>query len=255
MKSIFIIERQWKRSLIAQSNSTEGIQQRLLPGDTPQLGAASLQEIVKRLSEKNGIGIRSFRILEPKEIDSFRKVSLQIDFNPTNSMLSLGQFMHDIEHHEKELMISEMDLLVLNIRMPNNIQGSMVISGLMKGTKTQREREEGIMSLRYGVLSLLVLFAIFILALKNYETWTLPIEVLPEKGATKKSGTKIESPPAEVGQKEPTDIESYIFVAEKNIFSSERKEFPIIAPPPALRQDETAHCASPDYFVRGDDGR
>ncbi len=124
----------------------EEAQQKLLPGETPQLGAANLQEIVKRLSEKNGIGIRSFRILEPKEIDSFRKVSLQIDFNPTNSMLSLGQFIHDIEHHEKGLMISEMDLLVVNIRMPNNIQGNMVISGLMKGTKTkekEKEKEKG----------------------------------------------------------------------------------------------------------------
>ena len=118
-------------------------QQRLLPGETPQLGAANLQEIAKRLSEKNGIGIRSFRILEPKEVDSFRKISLQIDFNPTNSMLSLGQFIHDIEHHEKGLMISEMDLLVVNIRTPNNIQGHMVVSGLMKGTKPKEKGKGG----------------------------------------------------------------------------------------------------------------
>jgi len=114
----------------------EEAQKRLLLGETPQLGAANLQEIVKRLSEKNGIAIRSFRILEPKEINSYRRVSIQIEFNPTNSMLSLGQFIHDIEHHEKGLMISEMDLLVLNIRMPNQVQGSLVISGLMKGSKT-----------------------------------------------------------------------------------------------------------------------
>jgi hypothetical protein len=120
----------------------EGIQNRLLPGETPQLGAASLQEIVRRLSEKNGVSIRSFRILEPKEIDSYRKVSIQIDFNPTNSMLSLGQFIYDIENQEKELMISEMDLLILNIRMPNQIQGSLVISGLMKGTKTKEKGKE-----------------------------------------------------------------------------------------------------------------
>ena len=113
----------------------EEIQQKLLPGETPQLGAGNLQEIVKRLAEKNGIAIRSFKILEPKEINPYRKVSIQIDFNPTSSVLSLGQFMSDLEHHEKELMISEMDLLVLNIRMPNNIQGNMVISGLMRGTK------------------------------------------------------------------------------------------------------------------------
>ncbi len=120
----------------------EGIQQRLLPGESIQLGGASLQEIIKQLSVKNGINVRSFKILEPKEIDSFRKVSVQIDFTPTNSMLGLGQFMYDVEHYEKDLMISEMDLIVPNIRMANNVQGSMVISGLMKGMKT-KEKEKG----------------------------------------------------------------------------------------------------------------
>ena len=120
----------------------EAIQQRLLPGDTPQLGAANLQEIVKRLSEKNRIVVRSFKILEPKEIFPYQKVSMQIDFNPMNSMLGLGQFINDIEHHEKELMISEMDFLVFNIRMPANIQGSMVISGLMKGVKSKEKGKE-----------------------------------------------------------------------------------------------------------------
>ena len=120
----------------------EIVQRKLLAGETPQLGAASLQEIVRRLSEKAGVGVRSFRMLEPKEIDSYRKISIQIDFNPNNSMLNLGQFIYDIETHEKELMISEMDLLVLNIRMPNQVQGSMVISGLMKGTKPKEKGKE-----------------------------------------------------------------------------------------------------------------
>jgi len=117
----------------------EEAQQKLLSGETPQLGAANLQEIVKRLSEKNGIGVRSFRILEPKEMDVYQKISLHIDLNPVNSMLSLGQFMYDIEHHEKELMISEMDFLVFNPRMPNSIQGSLIISGLMNKTKTKEK--------------------------------------------------------------------------------------------------------------------
>ena len=117
----------------------EEAQKRLLPGDKTQLGAAALQEIVKRLAEKNGIAIRSFRILEPKESDPYTKVSIQIEFNPANSMLSLGQFIYDVEHYEKELLVSEMDFLVVNIRMPNQIQGSLVISGLMKATKTKEK--------------------------------------------------------------------------------------------------------------------
>ena len=121
----------------------ETVQQRLLAGETPQLGAANLQEIVKKLSEKNNIAIRSFRILEPKEMAAYRRISLQVEFNPINSILNLGQLIYDIENNEKELMISEMDLLVFNPRMPNSIQGSMVISGLMKGTKIKEKGREG----------------------------------------------------------------------------------------------------------------
>ncbi len=125
------------------SKEYEGIQQKLLSGENPQLGAANLQEIVKRLSEKNGIGIRSVRILEPKEMNVYLKVSLHVDFNPISSMTGLGQFIYDIEHHEKELMISELDLLVFNPRMPTNVQGSMTISGLMKKNKVKGKERQG----------------------------------------------------------------------------------------------------------------
>lgn len=123
--------------------SNEEIEKRLLPGETPQLGGANLQDIVKRLSEKNGIGLRSFRILEPKETGAYRRISLQIELNPIGSMISLSQFIYDLENQDKKLMISEMDLLIFNPRMPNNIQGNLVISGLMKGSKFREKRKEG----------------------------------------------------------------------------------------------------------------
>ena len=120
----------------------EEVQQRFLPGETPQLSAANLQEVLKKLLETNGMTIRSFRILEPKDISMYRRISIHIDFNPVNNLLSLVQFIYDIEHHDKELMISEMDLLVLNPRMPNSIQGSFVISGLVKMNQI-KEKERG----------------------------------------------------------------------------------------------------------------
>lgn len=122
----------------------EEIQKRLLSGQTPQLGAANLQDMVKRLAEKNSLAIRSFRSLDPKEAGSFRRISVQIEFNPMSSMQSLAQFLYELEHQEKKLTISEMDLLVFNPRMPNTIQGNMIISAYMKGNKgREREKEKG----------------------------------------------------------------------------------------------------------------
>ena len=94
------------------------------------------------------------------------------------------------------------------------------------------------MSIRHAVLSLLVCLVAFFLALKNYELWTQPAEFLPEKIAPRKTAVKKESPPAAASPSErsgPSDragIQSYIFIAEKNIFHPDRKEFPVPLPPP-----------------------
>jgi len=117
----------------------EEVQKKLLPGETPQLGGAHLQDVVKRLSDKYGISLRSFRILEPKDLGMYRRISVQIDFNPLNSMGNLTQFIYDLENQDKEVFISDMDLLIFNPRMPGNIQGNMVVSGLMKGEKAKEK--------------------------------------------------------------------------------------------------------------------
>jgi hypothetical protein len=133
-----------EEALEKSSRQNEEIQKRLLPGETPQLGAANLQDRVKRLAEKNNLSLRSFRNLEPKEVGSFRRVSVQIEFNPMSSMQNLTQFLYELEHQDRELRITEMDLLVFNPRMPNTIQGSLIISGWMRGLKgKEREKEKG----------------------------------------------------------------------------------------------------------------
>ncbi len=126
------------------AKQSEEVQKRLLPGESPQLGAANLQDIVKRLAEKNTLNLRSFRNLEPKDTGSFRRISVQIEFNPMSSMQGLTRFLYELEHQDTSLLITEMDLLVFNPRMPNTIQGNLIISGWMKGTKgKEKEKEKG----------------------------------------------------------------------------------------------------------------
>ncbi len=133
-----------EEALDRSSKENEEIQKKLLPGETPQLGAANLQDIVKRLAEKNNLNLRSFRNLEPKEVGSFRRVSVQIEFNPMSSMQNLTQLLYELEHQDREIMITEMDLLVFNPRMPNTIQGSLIVSGWMKAGKgKEKEKEKG----------------------------------------------------------------------------------------------------------------
>ena len=88
------------------------------------------------------------------------------------------------------------------------------------------------MSSKYGYLTFLLLGVVLLLIFKNYELWTQPIQLVPEKNVGKRSQSKPEGGKREVPsmirtQKDPTTIKSYISIAEKNIFSPERKDFPI----------------------------
>jgi hypothetical protein len=87
------------------------------------------------------------------------------------------------------------------------------------------------MSLKYGLLSLLALLIVLLLAVENVGVWTGSIEVVREKGETRKPEKKPQASPIPGGQKEPPSIKSYIFIAEKNIFSPERKEFSLLTGP------------------------
>jgi hypothetical protein len=68
---------------------------------------------------------------------------------------------------------------------------------------------------------------VLLLVFKNYEIWTQPLELPPQKEEPKQSERKIEIHPAMGVVKDTTSNQSFISIAEKNIFSPERKDFPI----------------------------
>jgi hypothetical protein len=84
-------------------------------------------------------------------------------------------------------------------------------------------------NLRYSVLCFFAIIIAVLLVFKNYETWTSPLEPSPEKGVSKKADPKPGGQPLG-DQKDPKaapSIASYIFIAEKNPFHPDRKEFPL----------------------------
>jgi len=81
-------------------------------------------------------------------------------------------------------------------------------------------------SLRYGILNILVFVIIILLASKTYEAWIDPVEVTPEKEGIRKTLEKVKSPAIAGDKKESSNLPSHMIISEKNIFSPERKEFP-----------------------------
>jgi hypothetical protein len=77
-------------------------------------------------------------------------------------------------------------------------------------------------------LSVPVLILIFLSVLEGNARPAFA-QVTPDKEAMKKSEEKVETPPAPGGQRGLTPVGSNIFIAEKNIFNPERKDFPVQA--------------------------
>jgi hypothetical protein len=107
--------------------------QKLLSGDTPPLGAANLQDILKTFSAKNLISIKSEKVLDAKVLDFFTQIPVQIEFITT--MTNLTNFLYDIENYEKALIITDLNIRAASYRDPKDVRVTIAVAGLMRGTK------------------------------------------------------------------------------------------------------------------------
>jgi hypothetical protein len=80
------------------------------------------------------------------------------------------------------------------------------------------------MSFKYGILCIGLFIIVLFLAIKSYDALTHPLNLTPDKAAAKKSEARTENSPATGVVTKPTSVASH-FIAEKNIFSPERKDF------------------------------
>ena len=91
------------------------------------------------------------------------------------------------------------------------------------------------MSFKYGMLCVVLSIMILLLAIKNYDALTHPLELIPDQGAAKKSEPRTENSPTIGVVREPVSIASYHSIAEKNIFNPERKDFPVTGSGSAMK--------------------
>ncbi len=90
------------------------------------------------------------------------------------------------------------------------------------------------MSFKYVVLNLLLCSVILLLGIKNYNTWNRPAELPPAANTVQEKPKIINGNlPGVAPNKESLPADSHNSISENNIFSPERKDFPIPAPPPA----------------------
>lgn len=72
------------------------IRGQLVPGDTPTLAAAALQDTLRNLANEKGIDIQSTQVMRDETVGDFKRIAVRITV--TGEIKNLADFLNSIEH-------------------------------------------------------------------------------------------------------------------------------------------------------------
>lgn len=117
-----------------QKNLTQAEGQ-LLTGSNPAVASADLQEIIKNLTRTLGVQVNSTKVLPPQDSGAYLEVPIEVQMSLTIDQLVT--MLYRLEHHEKLLVITEMDINAPRRRRrvqqeDSTLRVHLVVEGLIK---------------------------------------------------------------------------------------------------------------------------
>ncbi len=107
----------------------------LLTGSNPAVASADLQEILKNLTRTLGVQVNSTKVLPPQDSGAYLEVPIEVQMSLTIDQLVI--MLYRLEHHEKLLVITEMDINAPRRRRrvqqeDSTLRVHLVVEGLIK---------------------------------------------------------------------------------------------------------------------------
>ncbi len=107
----------------------------LLSGANPAVASADLQEILKNLAKTLGVQVTSTKVLPAQESGAYLEVPVEVQLTCTTDQLVT--MLYRLEHHEKLLMVTELEVNAprRRLRSPQaeaNLRAHLVVEGLIK---------------------------------------------------------------------------------------------------------------------------
>jgi len=107
----------------------------LLAGTNPAVASADLQEILKDLTRTLGVQVNSIKVLPPRESGTYLEVPIEVRLSCTIDQLML--MLYRLEHHEKLLLVTELDIRAPRRRRRlqqdlSTLRAHLVVEGLMR---------------------------------------------------------------------------------------------------------------------------
>jgi general secretion pathway protein M len=122
--------------------------QRLIPGGTPALAAAHLQERIQTLAGQSGLELVTTQVMRDEAVGEFRKIAVQVTLR--GELSAVAEFVAGVEYGEWLLAVSTLEVRsTYNLRVrpkegpKNPLTITLEVGGIMQGAETPAAVQEG----------------------------------------------------------------------------------------------------------------
>lgn len=134
-------------------SNLEGLRQRyretvaqLVPGDTPTLAAATLQERVSSVAGQRAVSLQTTQVMKDEAVGPFRRVSLRI--TAAAELRHLAEFLTDLEFGSLRIAIPFMEVNRRGgVRRDNagrTVSATIEVTGIVQGSATDAKSGAGV---------------------------------------------------------------------------------------------------------------
>jgi hypothetical protein len=124
-----------KKGLTAEKkrleNRLDKLEASLLSGSTPSLAAVNLQDFIKKISDAEGIDIRSIRVLGARSEKEQSYILIPVTFTFRSNTRQLKNLLYQIENSPDLLIIKELSVKSLMPARPGEIEATITVEGVM----------------------------------------------------------------------------------------------------------------------------
>jgi type II secretory pathway component PulM len=122
--------------------------QRLIPGGTPALAAAHLQERIQTLASQSGLELVTTQVMRDEAVGEFRKIAVQVTLR--GELPAVADFVAGVEYGDWLLAVMTLEARsTYNLRVrpkegPRNpLTITLEVGGVMQGVETPAATQEG----------------------------------------------------------------------------------------------------------------
>ncbi len=122
--------------------------QRLIPGGTPALASAHLQERIQTLASQRGLEVVTTQVMRDEAMGEFRKIAVQVTLR--GELPAVADFVSGVEYGDWLLAVTTLEVRsTYNLRVrpregPRNpLTITLEVGGVMQGAQTPVAAQEG----------------------------------------------------------------------------------------------------------------